>query len=1742
MARFMKIPQYFGSANSILFYGAACQTDNLEYYRRIVTIQNVQALHVKDANDYIVAKFEKIDGWFPQTNSTFHLKFLIPEDSNLYSKDFGVFGTGDSTSMGENDFWGLAVRTDSSTGDRIFFMTISDTIQMYDVAFRGFVFSPTTVTAGVWHTLDVLASNTNAQIYLDGILVCSENYPFTPQSNNPYTQLYICKYGNTSEYNSMSVYVSEVGFWNRLIENRDILDLAKTNFIQNKSAKSNTKRIKIEAGKFYYDGYLHDIEESSVFIDCVGTETVYIIIKESLVTEAEDPDLLDNSTSTYNYGKPGMHRIKFEYSYGVNVDTTTFDEGTYAIKYLEFENGVKTFSLLDSDTEKNSSGNTEEVVTTEPTSSGGTKMDTTDTNYGELLSRYMYEMMGNFIYNGLSTSVINKDSSTYQVSISSGIYYLNGTRYELDQSRSLDVSKGSSITSIVNEYITVSPGNPVLLNQQPVAATYTEGGKTVSGITKLLAPVINRKVVSVTRTNQNGEDIIDPSAIKVLYVYKGNSHSSASIVYNQCSTLDGDDGDYYFHNGRIKWSPYALNSPSVAQNGVATDSYVVEYTTLYACTEGIGNDFVCIKGDSLETEIVTYRGRTINHTVTNDIEYVISAQIVNSTTGRTVNLDPSYIIFSNNTFHIDSELNYLGIGDSIQLYYSYNSVPKTKARWYILFFNNGTKTYDTSSQGTIDYKYYLTDVYTLTIEADSSSEGTAFKLYKGIPGYNNTATRASIPDTSLPIADIYIDPDGAEYCKIVSYNIYRTNAIDIRNLMKKVASIEDNIILSELEKTGEGKSDLSTLKGMYVDSLGNYNRTDIIYTDAFIDFIRERLYSGFDRKNILLNLSSGNSNVLLGREYASPIAACASVIIDSQSSVTGSEAINSLAVSSVSPQVTVYNDFSYNQEYRSIYTNNALDSVQLSRMALIPYNSEVSVYNVAYTDSVSSSSDRKLLLKNALSKFDAFFNTDGMNTICDDRVIVLVGKGFDANEANITIKVNGVSVSNEYLSVLRVNSAANNTYVTDISENGNAKQFRVERLRATSGWLTSQNTGITANEYGEFVVSVVLPNSMNIVTGTQTMIISRANGTELSVKLNLNGVLDSVRNVINTGSRGNITFYDSAKYSSNYIPAIIQPINSLDATVLGVKLFFTTIDYSSPILIDFYELSGSVVKKVLARRVITSANDFTKISGYEYTLTFDSPINIVSSKGYGIGICTRNTTIQCQISEIGKPSIASVDKNVIVSKVKSCYNITSVQGNAYNAYNGGKKGLMYELIGITTAKMNKNASNQAETTMRYTTLELSDFYDKFNLNCDLDPTIGSDRKISFEYSIDSKSVPDDSKTWIKITPYVLITPSEKFNTLSIRATLTSGNANYFPNIPCYPCLNLYKFASDTSYYSKTFESGISDGSGESVVKIYLSVESRNGSDYSVYISPDLGISWRQCSMIDTSINGQTADLILREDTYSYECRLDHPVILSHEIIGYVAGSLTNGKFVKGDSPSYLVAILDSDGSATTPNEVYNIDEGYGIPTVYTIPAMSADNSKVKLQIQIDPNCRGFRIYRAMNGNSIYTQIYSSIASTYVPTGILQDDIDQYQIPAVDTTEFPTKGFILVNNELIQYENIVDNKFIVTDQGRGYKNTTVVTIRPGDTIELCDYGAQQESVLNGKVPRVYSNKRWFEFIDDNKTYIDYPGRMAAAVSARSDNASVSYPEYFSVRIRFNNIESIPESTSIWNMICNVEAES
>jgi hypothetical protein len=93
----------------------------------------------------------------------------------------------------------------------MFYLTISNLQQMYDVQFRNYTFTSENFKINKWNTIALVQNSNYAELYVNGLLVSRANFPFTPETNKAYNNIYLGTYGLTREYSGFKSYIKEIG-------------------------------------------------------------------------------------------------------------------------------------------------------------------------------------------------------------------------------------------------------------------------------------------------------------------------------------------------------------------------------------------------------------------------------------------------------------------------------------------------------------------------------------------------------------------------------------------------------------------------------------------------------------------------------------------------------------------------------------------------------------------------------------------------------------------------------------------------------------------------------------------------------------------------------------------------------------------------------------------------------------------------------------------------------------------------------------------------------------------------------------------------------------------------------------------------------------------------------------------------------------------------------------------------------------------------------------------------------------------------------------------------------------------------------------------------------------------------------------------------------------------------------------------------------------------------------------------
>ena len=206
----------------------------------------------------------------------------------------------------------------------------------------------------------------------------------------------------------------------------------------------------INNGVYYLNGRFVLIEQETVLLDKYSntpSKIVCIEYNETIVTENNDPSLLDNAQGTPNYTAPGAHRLR--------VDTN-----------------LKVFDLADLETLPN---NVYEIFRIE---NGEVQRRYSGPEYNilnDVLAQRTYEESGNYAVKSFKVGFKeygtvfpqNPDDSKFVIGVEPGLAYVKGYRVEtlstqnvvVDKARDTDTINNSSISASLGYYIVVESPN-----------------------------------------------------------------------------------------------------------------------------------------------------------------------------------------------------------------------------------------------------------------------------------------------------------------------------------------------------------------------------------------------------------------------------------------------------------------------------------------------------------------------------------------------------------------------------------------------------------------------------------------------------------------------------------------------------------------------------------------------------------------------------------------------------------------------------------------------------------------------------------------------------------------------------------------------------------------------------------------------------------------------------------------------------------------------------------------------------------------------------------------------------------------------------------------------------------------------------------------------------------------------------------------------------------------------------------
>lgn len=411
------------------------------------------------------------------------------------------------------------------------------------------------------------------------------------------------------------------------------------NIVEGCSIRIEGKSVKIEPGRIYMDGLIHNIEGAELTITGVGEEFIGIILDEEIVTEKEDNRFFDPAVGSANYLHPGCYRVKQTPRFVVNNPTSAV---------------VATF--ID--------GQVKSIIEEKPV------MDT----MSEVLARRTFDESGNYVVSGFdlfSSDYFEEDRIL--VNLNKGKAYVRGFEVQKAVGTSFFVRKATDVKEVLNEpHVVTSASNIYELINTPVQAVKrvsvsvaTSEVVTRGAISGTTDSLVNKQIVEIQSITQGSttytpgldyrltNDVVDwsssgkepdpGSSYTVKYTYKTNlqedvdyrvtqSDSTASIAISNNSLVPGTemlvDYDFYLarkdtisidQTGGIIVTEGQPNYTLLCEAPVVSDTSVLQLGTVLCYPN---SNQVYVSNSTIRVSTMERIQKTINRV--SDLEYNMS--------------------------------------------------------------------------------------------------------------------------------------------------------------------------------------------------------------------------------------------------------------------------------------------------------------------------------------------------------------------------------------------------------------------------------------------------------------------------------------------------------------------------------------------------------------------------------------------------------------------------------------------------------------------------------------------------------------------------------------------------------------------------------------------------------------------------------------------------------------------------------------------------------------------------------------------------------------------------------------------------------------------------------------------------------------------------------------------------------------------------------------------------------------
>lgn len=369
---------------------------------------------------------------------------------------------------------------------------------------------------------------------------------------------------------------------NKLVTNGTILTGGEVSGI-------NDTSIIMKAATVYLDGYTARVEDRVVPIVNTGTIFVGIASKRVLITELEDPSIVEPDPASPNVGQPGAMRERLDARW-VNQSELTGDESFFPI--IKIVNGV--IETINRQTDDISS------------------------IFNKILNQYDNEIRGSTILYGINITYDSMDAAESAIlHVSSGKARIKGTPVVIESQQILAMDPVSETRSAQGEPYTYAG-----------TATYNLRYNKISQVTRV------QGTKRITRTITHGAFSGAIDVLPDIPVLNVESVSQGSTVYKV-------NTDYIVSGDSINWSPNGAE-PSPGSTYTVTYTYISTFIpSISSDGKGIVLDATnsLVNGSVFYVDYKYYLRRIDRISLTSNKQFIISK----GTPGYTTYNPPSYI-------------------------------------------------------------------------------------------------------------------------------------------------------------------------------------------------------------------------------------------------------------------------------------------------------------------------------------------------------------------------------------------------------------------------------------------------------------------------------------------------------------------------------------------------------------------------------------------------------------------------------------------------------------------------------------------------------------------------------------------------------------------------------------------------------------------------------------------------------------------------------------------------------------------------------------------------------------------------------------------------------------------------------------------------------------------------------------------------------------------------------------------